>query len=105
MITKAKLVRLLDDALEFGELYHLISTGNSKQSAFTEKGTILLKYTGKVGNGNLYNFEAVPGGWTISLSPLQLVNRIALADDIGKQKEKFGKNANKHKKFKPMELF
>lgn len=31
------------------------------------------KFLGTVGNGNLFQFQANPGGWTVSLSPVQLM--------------------------------
>ena len=30
------------------------------------------KFLGSVGNGNLFQFQAKPGGWTVSLCPVQL---------------------------------
>ena len=31
------------------------------------------KFLGTVGNDNLFQFRANPGGWTVSLSPVQLM--------------------------------
>ena len=39
---------------------------------FNKEG-IMFKFVGTVGEGKLFQFKAVPGGWTVSLSPIQLV--------------------------------
>ena len=53
-----------------GELYELPHCNPCKESL-----KILFEFVGKVGNTKyqLYQFKAVPGGWTVSLSPVQLL--------------------------------
>ena len=52
-----------------GELYELPHCNPCKQEL-----KVLFEFVGMVGNGTKKQFKAVPGGWTVSLSPVQLWN-------------------------------
>ena len=100
-MTYEEFFKKIEASLEVGELYHLefcIPPGYPKDLE------MYFRYKGKVGaGGNLFHFVAEPGGWTVSLGPFQLANRLSLAvDDMKKRRECEKRLAMKGKKNKRM---
>ena len=82
-MTSEELFNKVDKFLEAGTLYKIefaVPIGHSK------KDEMLFKYLGKVGEGTLFQFENNFGRWKVTLSALQLNNRIKLPKEVKSKK-------------------
>lgn len=75
MATEQEIFKKISDDLILDTLYDI---------PFCITGTVVsninfaFRYVGIVGEGTLFQFIAEPGGWTVTLSTLQLVGRVQL---------------------------
>lgn len=59
--------------LKVGALYEIPFCSNLRGGKIADR-TVLFQYQGKTGEGSMLHFLAVPGGWSLTLSAIQLLD-------------------------------
>lgn len=87
-MTRQELFEKIDKSLQAGSLYEIPACSMTGAGGGSQP---IFKYLGKVGEGKLFHFEKVPGGYKATFSALQLYNRIFLPGQVPQKKNPQGR--------------
>lgn len=92
-MTQKELFEKIDKSLQVGTLYEIPACSMTGAGGGSQP---IFKYLGKVGEGKLFHFEKVPGGYKATFSALQLIdekgqNRIFLPGQVPQKKNPQGR--------------